>query len=140
VSVTARGRAGQPVFVGIGPRDAVTAWLGTTAYDMPRDVRDETDLARKGRVATAVDEPAAQSFWVASATGAGVQRLTWDTQEGDWMVVVTNADGRTGVDVAAKAGATLPHLDDLAAAVLAAGVLLLGLGAMAVGLGVPRNR
>ena len=55
------------------------------------------------------------------------------------MVVVTNADGRAGVAVAAKAGATLPHLDRLGVAVLATGVILLGLGALAIGLGVPRQ-
>jgi hypothetical protein len=139
LSVTARGRGGEPVFVGVGPRDQVIAWLGTAAYDTPRDVRDETDLAREGSIVTPVDDPAAQSFWVASRTGAGVQRLTWDTREGDWMVVVANADGRTGVKVAAKAGATLPHLDSIGVAVLASGVILLGLGALAIGLGVPRQ-
>jgi hypothetical protein len=56
------------------------------------------------------------------------------------MVVVTNADGRPGVEVAAKAGATLPHLDSWGVAMLATGVMLLGLGALAIGLGVPRNR
>ena len=139
LSVTARSRAGEPVFVGIGPRDQVTAWFGTAAYDRLNDVRDETDLERNGAVVTSVDDPAAQSFWVASTTGRGLQRLTWDTVEGDWMVVVTNADGRTGVDVAAKAGATLPHLESIGVAVLAGGIILLGLGALAIGLGVPRR-
>jgi hypothetical protein len=140
VSVTARARGGEDVFVGIGPRDQVTAWLGTTAYEKPSDVRDENDLTREGTVVASLDDPAGQSFWVASRTGTGLQRLTWDTVEGDWMVVVTNADGRPGVEVAAKAGATLPHLDSWGVAVLATGVMLLGLGALAIGLGVPRNR
>jgi hypothetical protein len=140
VSVTARARSGGAVFVGIGPRDQVTSWLGTTAYDKPSDVRDETDLTREGTVVAPLDDPAGQSFWVASRTGTGLQRLVWDTRGGDWMVVVTNADGSTGVQVAAKAGATLPHLDSWGVAVLATGVIVLGLGALAIGLGVPRNR
>ena len=140
VSVTARARGGGDVFVGIGPRDQVTAWLGTTAYEKPSDVRDETDLRREGTVVSSLDDPAGQPFWVASRTGSGLQRLTWDAVEGDWMVVVTNADGRTGVEGAAKAGATLPHLDTWGIAVLATGVMLLGFGAMAIGLGVPRGR
>jgi hypothetical protein len=140
VSVTARARSGGAVFVGIGPRDQVTAWLGSTAYDKPSDVRDETDLTREGTVVAPLDDPAGQSFWVRSRTGTGPQRLVWDTRGGDWMVVVTNADGSTGVQVAAKVGATLPHLDSWGVAVLAAGVIVLGLGALAIGLGVPRSR
>jgi hypothetical protein len=140
VSVTARARGGGDVFVAVGPRDQVTAWLGTTAYETPSDVRDETDLTREGTVVTALDDPTGQPFWVASRSGPGLQRLTWDTVEGDWMVVVSNADGHPGLQVAAKAGATLPHLGSWGIAVLATGVMLLGFGAMAIGLGVPRNR
>jgi len=140
VSVTARARGGGAAFVGIGPREQVTAWLGTTAYEKPSDVRDETDLTREGTVVASLDDPTGQSFWAASTAGTGLQRLTWDAVEGDWMVVVANADGRPGVEVAAKAGATLPHLDSWGVAVLATGVMLLGLGALAIGLGVPRHR
>ena len=37
--------------------------------------------------------PGKQRIWAASAQGAGAQALTWDVADGDWSVVVMNADG-----------------------------------------------
>ena len=50
--------------------------------------------------------PGAQRFWAASAQGGGTQALTWDVEDGDWSVVVMNADGSPGVDAGVSAGAS----------------------------------
>ena len=42
--------------------------------------------------------PATQRFWDASVQGDGAQALAWDVEDGDWSVVVMNADGSPGVD------------------------------------------
>ena len=63
-----------------------------------------------------------QAFQV---SGAGAQELTWTPREGDWSVVVMNADATSGVDVAVKAGAELPALPWVVGALLSlAGVCL----------------
>ena len=45
--------------------------------------------------------------------GTGTQTLDWDVEDGNWSVVVMNADGSAGVDAGVSAGANLPFLDDL---------------------------
>ena len=41
--------------------------------------------------------PTAQNFWAASASGQGRQTVTWKVRDGDWSVVLMNADGSRGV-------------------------------------------
>ena len=55
--------------------------------------------------------PAAQTFWAATSTGG--RQLEWKAREGEWTVVVMNADATPGVRVDAKAGAKLPLLGEL---------------------------
>ena len=73
--------------------------FGTTATLLP--------LIRQGKLrALAVTgdarapSPGTQDFWVASSTGSGPRTLEWDPTDGSWTVVVMNADGRAGIDVA----------------------------------------
>jgi hypothetical protein len=62
--------------------------------------------------------------------------VVWEPTDGSWTVVVMNADGRSGIDVAADLGARLPSLLWIAVgflvagAVLAAGAVLLIVGAV----------
>ena len=49
--------------------------------------------------------------------------LTWDIADGDWSVVVMNADGSAGVDARVSAGAKLPWLTAVGWGTLGAGVL-----------------
>ena len=128
----------RPLFVGLAPRDDVLRWLSGTAYD-------EVDvLGGNGHVVNATRQgaalvPADAMFWVAQSAGIGEQQLTWEALEGDWAVVAMNADGSPGLTVRASAGATVPHLDEVGAAVLASGVLLLGVGGIAIAVAVSRG-
>ena len=65
--------------------------------------------------------PARSDIWVASQQGTGRQTLDWDVKDGDWSVVVMNADGSPGVDADISAGAKVPYLSTL-------GFVALGLG------------
>lgn len=57
-----------------------------------------------------VTAPAQQTFWATSVAGAGPQQLTWTVAQGEWAVVVMNADGSRPVVVDLSAGATAPWL------------------------------
>jgi hypothetical protein len=116
-----------PVFVGIARTSDVDDYLRgvdrsvvTDFGDVPfaADYRDEPGSA----VPT---PPARERIWDASAQGTGRQTLTWDVRDGDWSVVVMNADGSPGVDAEVSAGARLGFLDE-------AGWVLLGMGAIAL--------
>jgi hypothetical protein len=118
--------SGRDLFVGIAPTDQAAAYL----QDVQRTVVDElgTDAAAAGQVDLPGNAPAGppgdQGFWTAQASGTGPQRVDWKPAEGDWTIVVMNADGSAGVDADVRAGATIPALTGLAWGVLIGGVLL----------------
>ena len=133
LKVTPHGDA--PVFVGIAPADAVSAYLHNTAHaevtDVDVDPFRATYRAHGGAERPA--PPAGQRFWAASAQGAGAQTLTWDVRHGSWSVVVMNADGSAGVDARVSAGADVPVLDWVGWVVLGGGLLaLLTAGALLI--------
>jgi hypothetical protein len=121
----------EPVFVGIARSRDVAEYLRGTQHDLVRDVSYSPFDADYRRVAG--DErpprPAGQDFWAASASGTGIQAVTWDVEDGDWSVVVMNADASRGVDAEAKAGAELPFLASLGWGTLIAGLVALVIAA-----------
>jgi hypothetical protein len=118
----------KPVFVGIARTDDVSDYLRGSEHTVVTDVdyspfhADYADRAGDRPPAA----PAGERFWAASAHGAGTQALTWDVQDGDWSVVVMNADGSPGVDAGVSAGARLGFLDELGWIGIGTGLLALG--------------
>jgi hypothetical protein len=106
VRFRAAGREGTPIFIGIGPEQDVERYLANVAHDEIDHIRLRpfrvTYAFQPGRAPSA--PPRAQQFWVASAQGSGAQRVEWDLESGDWMVVVMNADGSRAVDANVSVG------------------------------------
>ena len=129
--VEATGAGGRPVFVGIARQSDVDRYLARSAHDQITDF--DVDPFRAEYQRSPGDQrpaaPGTQSFWLASAQGDGLQRVTSPMKDDDLTVVVMNADASAGVtaDVAvgAKTGLLLPI-----------GIGLLALAAVALGLGV----
>ena len=124
IEVTGPGQ--EEVFVGIAPVADATAYLG----GVQRTVID--DLGFDQAAGSAEDlpggapsgPPADQGFWVAQAAGPGTQQLTWEPAEGDWMLVIMNADGSAGLQVEGRVGAEFPALEGIAWGLLIGGALL----------------
>jgi hypothetical protein len=144
VRLAVESNDGKPVFVGIAPTSDVTTYLQDTSYTSVTDVdyspfhasyrdRDHGGDHRPAR-------PADQDFWAASAHGAGTQTVTWDLEDGDWSIVVMNADGSRGVDTDISAGAKVPFLATLGWVSLGGAlVLIISAGALLyLGLRTPR--
>jgi hypothetical protein len=122
--------ASRPLFVGIAPSADVDRYLAGVNHTVITEFfGDKTTAVEGGRPSA---PPGSQDFWVASATGPGVQTLFWDPMDGSWTVVVMNADGRPGIDVGADLGAKAPALPWIAAGFLVAGALLLAGGTLLV--------
>jgi hypothetical protein len=68
--------------------------------------------------------PTQQHFWAASASGVGTQTVTWKVRDGDWSVVLMNADGSRGVVADVDLGARLSFLLWVAIGSLIGGVLV----------------
>jgi len=126
-------RGDAPVFAGVARTSDADAYLRGSAHAVVRDVELDPFRAdveeRPGDGALAA--PAGADIWAASTQGSGARSLTWDVEDGDWTLVVMNADGSPGVDADIGAGITLPYLDDAGWALLGGG-LLAGIGAVAL--------
>ena len=70
--------------------------------------------------------PTEQRFWAVSASGVGTQTLTWKVREGDWSVVLMNADGSRGVAADVDLGAKLSFVLWVAIGLLLGGALVVG--------------
>ncbi len=124
VEVTAPGQ--DEVFVGIAPVADATAYLGGVQRTVIDDLGFDQSASRAQDLPG--DAPAApptdQDFWAAQATGPGTQQLTWEPADGDWMLVIMNADGAAGLQVEGRVGAEFPALGGIAWGLLIGGVLL----------------
>jgi hypothetical protein len=135
--VTASGSADRPIFVGVGPADAVDRYLKGVSADRVTDLelsRFVLDTVRQPG-STPAESPAAQDFWVATAQTTAVADLTWEIQDGNYSIVIMNADGTVGIDTVVSAGVGLPGSSAVWELVIVAGavVVVFGLGVLAVG-------
>ena len=125
-------RNGKDVFVGIGAAEDVAAYVAGTAYARADFFEDDLELFTRGGDATLIS-PASQSFWVASATDGS---LDWDLESGNWSVVIANADGSSGVDVAVTGSARIPFVEAIGIGLLVFGVMAIVGGAVMLYFGV----
>ncbi len=122
IRVTPEGSS-PPLFVGIGPSADVDRYLAGVKHTVIADFwKDDMETVGGGPPRSA---PGQQDFWVASESGPGKQTLVWDPADGDWTVVVMNADGRAGIDIGADLAAEAPTLLWVAIGLLLGGAILL---------------
>jgi hypothetical protein len=118
---------GKPLFIGIGPEGAVARYLGRVAHANVEDI-DVDPFRVEYRPITGgppQGPPTAQHFWAVSGSGVGTQTVTWKVREGDWSVVLMNADGSRRVDADIDLGAKLSFLLWVAIGLLIGGALVL---------------
>jgi hypothetical protein len=138
VRITGSSKLPAPIFVGVAPTAKVSKYLAGVARDRITSV----DLAAGSVHYEHVDgtsvpgPPGNQDFWVATASGTGTRTLEWALEEGDWAIVIMNADASApvaaDVTLAARFGIVIPAIVGLIAggvAVLAIGVALVVIGA-----------
>jgi len=127
VRVTGSSNNGSKLFLGIAASDDVEAYLAGVAYDEVDSIEFEgadIDYVHHGGASTP-GTPGTESLWVVSVEGPGTQTLDWSIEQGDWSVVVMNADGSTGVDVSLVFGARLSNFVLVAWGVFAFGIISL---------------
>ncbi len=127
-TVRVRTESTQPLFVGIGPAGSVDSYLA----GVRREVATRFDAARSDfrlrQGGAPAAPPTSKHFWVAHSLGSGVKTLSWAPQNGNWRIVVMNANGSASVHTDLAIGARFPHLLWIGVGVLGAGALLLLLG------------
>jgi Domain of unknown function (DUF4389) len=130
IRIEGTGTRDVPIFIGIGPKDDVDAYLRGVAHGVVRDVDVDpfryavrTQPGRAPRTA-----PAEQSFWAASYSGSDAT-LTWNVAKGSWVAVVMNEDGSRAVSADLTFGARVGWLIWVTIGILALGLLVLFAGA-----------
>jgi hypothetical protein len=143
IKVTAESRDGKPLFVGIARTSDVEDYLAGVPYTSVDDVEVspfEADYTRHAGNRHPVS-PEHAGIWQESSQGSGRQVIDWEIDDGDWSVVVMNADGSLGVDADVSAGADVPFLDELGWSAIGSGAfaLVIGLGLIALGVRRPKR-
>ena len=116
----------KTLFIGIGPAADVARYLGNVGHANVQDVEFDpfrvTYLPIEGGAPDG--PPADRGFWAASASGVGTQTLTWKVRDGDWSIVLMNADGSRGIAADVDVGAKISFLLWVAIGVLIGGLLV----------------
>ena len=142
VEVRATARPAGEVFVGIARTADVDAYLAGVSHSVVTEGSafeedpELEDVAGDG----SVSDPASEEFWVASASGAGTQTLTWEAEDGEWTLVVMQPSGAAPVSADVRLAATVPALDELGVGLLVAGAVLGVLAVVLVVAAQPRQR
>jgi hypothetical protein len=143
VRLQVESRDDKPVFVGIARTNDVDDYLAgvshTTLTDVsttPFDADYDDHSGHRRPVA-----PADAQIWAASEQGSGKQTLNWEIEDGDYSVVVMNADGSAGVDADISTGANIPFLDEIGWTAVGSGsfVLIMGIALIVIGTRRPSN-
>jgi hypothetical protein len=110
LKLTASGAGGSAVFLGVGPAAGVETYLAGVEHATLVESRDGEPVSRTSAGSGPSTAPPAAVFWVAEASGTGVQEITWTPENGDWAVLVMDAGAHRGVDVSVTAGAEVPSV------------------------------
>ncbi|WAP53203.1 DUF4389 domain-containing protein [Arthrobacter sp. ATA002] len=136
--------AGTDLFIGIGPEAAVEQYLLDVQHSELQEVSfDPFRAYYEERQGSAPAElPGNEDFWVASTSGSGEQSLEWNLDDGDWTVVVMNADGSSPVSAQLQIGARTSLLGPLTWILLISSIVLLvaGIGLAVAGAAGLRRR
>jgi hypothetical protein len=130
--------SGQPVFVGVARKADVDSYLAGVEIDRVTDIDDDAFGIGSGD-GFALDKthmsgaahpkpPATQSFWVAKSTGS-TANLDWKVRDGNYRLVIMNADGSRGVQTQSQFELEVPHLGTIAIVALILGLVVIGGGA-----------
>jgi hypothetical protein len=139
--IAAQSDNGRELFVGVGHATDVERYLAGAPVDEITDIDfGPYDVSRKAHPGTAVPgAPGDQSFWIHQSTGLDAA-ADWKITDGDYRVVVMNADGTRGVQTQSKIAVELPHASSIGAGIAAAGVVLAAGGLVLLFVGIRRPR
>jgi hypothetical protein len=129
------------LFVGIGPSDLVRGYLAGVAHDEVDDIDVDPFVPHYDRLPGSAPRrrPGSAGFWVAAASGSGVQTVVWPVERGRWAAVVMNADASRGVAADVSLGGRLSFLLPLAIGLLIGGAVVLTIGVLLIVLGTRRR-
>jgi hypothetical protein len=139
----ANGGNAAGLFIGVGPAAAVDRYLAGVEHDQVVDFDLDPyrlDLSRQPGTGTTPAAPVDQDFWVASASGTGDIDVRWQVRDGDYRMVLMNADGAAGIQSQLGVGLGLSGMFVLSLGLLIGGLVVIGLAVMLLVLTSPGRR
>jgi hypothetical protein len=142
VRVSARAADAKSVFVGIGPAAQIDRYLAGAPIDEVTDFEvDPFHLTRRARPGSIQPQPpGSQDFWVAEATGGGMATLDWKLRDGEYRLVLMNADASRAVAADGEVKLSVPRVAGIAWTTTGVGLLLLLGGAAGIVLALRSRR
>ena len=138
IKISAKADGAHPVFVGVARAHDVDRYLAGAATDEVTSF-DASPFHNSYRVhrhrhpGSAIPAaPGRQSFWIASSSGHDTPTVNWKVRDGQYRVVIMNADGSRGVATKSKFGVDVPYAPWVGLGILAAGLALTGAGIASV--------
>lgn len=139
----ADGGNASGLFIGIGPAADVDRYLSGVETDQVVDLDldpYQLGLARQAGTGATAAPPVDQNFWVASTSGTGNIDVSWQVRDGDYRMVLMNADGTAGVQSQLSVGLGLAGMFWLALGLLIGGLVMVGLAVALLVVTSPRRR
>jgi hypothetical protein len=132
IRISADAAGGDGVFVGVARAADVNRYLAGAQVDEVTDLDINPLSTTRNHYAGTVTPapPAEQDFWVARSRGTDQASIDWKVRDGDYRIVLMNADASRGVVANAKIGIEAPYLPGIGIALLIAGGLLMAGGAV----------
>jgi hypothetical protein len=125
----------EELFMGIAPSSDVEEYLDGIAHDEITDWEADRASIRGVEYTTyegtgTPDPPGAETIWVESVAGTGLQTLDWTIESGDWTAVIMNADGSSGVSAEVAFGAAPDDVVAIAWVTFSIGIAALIVGGL----------
>lgn len=132
----------KQIFIGVAEISDLERYLTDVEYDEITDFKFRR-LNPKYTNHPGTSEPLAptsQTFWTASAHGAGTQTLEWGIESGTYSFVLMNEDGSRGLDLEALVGIAVPSvLWGIGVGLLVGGLIVLVIAILMIYLAVRRT-
>lgn len=129
--VAAAAQDGRELFVGVGHQVDVDDYLDGVAHDQIAEIKLPASFEITpidGAVTGVATPPATRDWWYVQSAGRDRQQIVYELGREPVNVVIMTADGQPPVVVDAEFGLQVDNLFTTALLVLAAGLVLLGVG------------
>ena len=131
----------KQIFIGVAEASDLKSYLRDVEYDeITRFRLRRLSLGyTKHPGSSEPTAPTSQTFWTASAHGAGTQTLEWGLEPGTYSFVLMNDDGARGLNLSTIVGVKVPPvLWGVSVGLLVGGIVVLVIGALMIYLAVRR--
>jgi hypothetical protein len=120
-------------FVGIAPATDVNRYLTGVATEHVSDLGfDASTTGNRQAGRTSAQPPSTQPFWVAQASSTHTARIDWKIKDGNYRVVVMNANGHGGIAATSTITTTLPNMPLYALLAVILGVVITAGGTLLI--------